>query len=56
MNWGHLLANVGVPIFVAVYLLVRFEAILRENTTAIRDVHRFMKSQICTENADKPRS
>ena len=55
VDWENLVGKVGVSNFVAVYLLVRFEVILRENTTAIRDVHRFMKALWGTEDTDSPR-
>jgi len=34
-NYIHLISNVGFPIFVALYLLVRLERVIKSNTDAI---------------------
>lgn len=35
MDWVNVVSTVGFPIFVAVYLLTRFEKVLRDNTKAV---------------------
>ncbi len=38
------ISNVGFPIVVALYLLVKFEKSLKENTKTIHELHLFLKN------------
>jgi hypothetical protein len=40
MDYVQVISNVGFPIFVAVYLLVRVERVVNKNTEAIKELCR----------------
>ena len=48
-----IISNVGFPIAVALYFMIRFEKILKENTIAMRDMHVFLKTQMQLINNSK---
>tara|TARA_Y100000310_G_C20275477_1_gene620014 strand:- start:143 stop:316 length:174 start_codon:yes stop_codon:yes gene_type:complete len=37
------ISNIGFPIFVALYLLLRFEKIIKNQTKAVNDLHHTVK-------------
>lgn len=38
MEYVNIISSVGFPIFMALYLLVRFEKVIKENSTAVREM------------------
>ena len=39
------ISQIGFPVFVAVYLLIRFDGQLRDNTTVLQDLKAFLENR-----------
>jgi len=39
------ISQIGFPVFVAIYLLIRFDTQLRDNTIVLRDLKSFLESR-----------
>lgn len=49
MTWegiGAFISTIGFPVFVAVYLLIRTDKIVRENTEVTKDLIVFLKAHL----------